>query len=79
MTKALKIKNLEKNYGETKVLKGIDIDIEAGDFFALLGHNGAGKTTTINIITDLVKKTDGKVKVFSHDIDTEFSEAKKLI
>lgn len=77
--KALEIKNLVKNYGKTEVLKWIDLDIEQGDFFALLGHNGAWKTTTINILTDLVRKTSGNVEVFGIDIDKDFSAAKKLI
>lgn len=77
--KALDIQNLTKTYGENKVLKGIDLTIEQWDFFALLGHNGAWKTTSINILTDLVKKTSGTVKVFGIDIDKDFSAAKKLI
>lgn len=76
---ALEIGWLVKNYGKTEVLKWIDLIIESGDFFALLGHNGAGKTTTINILTDLVRKTSGSVKVFGIDIDEDFSAAKKLI
>lgn len=77
--KALEIKNLVKNYGEIEVLKWINLDIEQGDFFALLGHNGAGKTTSINIVTDLVRKTSGEIKIFDIDIDKDFSAAKKLI
>jgi len=61
------------------VLQGVDLEIEEGDFFALLGHNGAGKTTTIGIVTDLVKKTSGKVEVFGIDTDTHFNDAKRLI
>ena len=77
--KALEIQNLVKSYGKTEVLKWIDLTIEEWDFFALLGHNGAGKTTTINILSDLVRKTSGTVKVFGHDIDQDISEAKKMI
>lgn len=63
MNKVLEIKNLRKKYGDLEVLKGVDLEVEAGDFFALLGHNGAGKTTTIGIMTSLVNKTSGSVKI----------------
>jgi len=79
MTKVLKIKNLKKNYGKLEVLRWVDLEVEQGDFFALLGHNGAGKTTTIGIMTSLVNKTSGKVKIGGIDIDKNFSEARKLI
>jgi len=69
--KALEIINLKKTYRNGVVaLKGVSFDVEQGDFFALLGPNGAGKSTTIGIITSLVNKTSGKVKIFDHDLDT---------
>jgi len=77
---ALSIKNLVKVYGNgVRALKGIDLDVAEGDFFALLGPNGAGKTTAIGIITSLVTKTDGSVRVFGHDIDTDLNAAKACI
>ena len=77
---ALTIRNLTKVYANgTKALKNVDLDVAQGDFFALLGANGAGKTTLIGIVTGLVTKTQGNVKVFDHDIDVEFNQAKKLI
>ncbi|MFA5632854.1 MAG: ABC transporter ATP-binding protein [Porticoccaceae bacterium] len=77
-TVALSIKGLSKVYGNGfKALKGIDLEVPQGDFFALLGPNGAGKSTTIGIICSLVRKSAGQVKVFGHDIDTHFSDAKK--
>ena len=80
MEKALSIKNLKKTYkGGLEAVKGIDLEIEKGDFFALLGPNGAGKTTTINIIMNLVNKTEGKVEVFGYDIDKDADKAKALI
>lgn len=80
MTKAISIANLVKTYANgTQALKGIDLQVESGDFFALLGANGAGKTTIIGILTGLVNKTSGKALVFDHDIDTEISQAKRLI
>ncbi|MES1192110.1 MAG: ABC transporter ATP-binding protein [Steroidobacter sp.] len=78
--KALSLQGLTKTYKNgVQALKGIDLDVEEGDFFALLGPNGAGKTTAIGIVTSLVNKTAGTVKVFDHDIDTELAAAKACI
>ncbi len=80
MQHALQISNLKKVYkGGFQALKGIDLTVEQGDFFALLGPNGAGKSTTIGIITSLVNKSDGEVRVFGHSIDTELETAKSFI
>ncbi len=77
---ALEIEKLGKTYaGGVQALKGIDLTVKQGDFFALLGPNGAGKSTAIGIITSLVSKTAGKVKVFGHDIDSELEAAKRCI
>ncbi len=78
--KALSIHNLVKTYKNgVQALKGIDFEVEEGEFCALLGPNGAGKTTTIGIITSLVNKTSGTVTVFDHDIDREIEVAKSCI
>ena len=80
MTNALEIKDLKKVYaGGVEALRGIDLKVEEGDFYALLGPNGAGKSTTIGIITSLVNKTSGKVKVFDYDIDGQLMQAKRQI
>ena len=77
---ALSIKNLRKTYaGGVEALKGINFDVESGDFYALLGPNGAGKTTAIGIITSLVNKSSGTVEIFGHDIDKELEAAKSCI
>jgi ABC-2 type transport system ATP-binding protein len=77
---ALEIKDLRKTYGNgLEALKGIDLTVAEGDFFALLGPNGAGKTTAIGIITSLVNKTSGKISVFGRDIDREPDAAKAFI
>lgn len=77
---ALSVKQLKKEYPNgTVALKGIDLEVAEGDFFALLGKNGAGKSTTIGIICSLVNKTSGKIHVFGHDTDTELAKAKSLI
>ena len=77
---ALCITNLHKEYKSgLKALKGVDIKVKEGDFFALLGPNGAGKSTILGIICSLVKKTSGKVSVFGESIDHDFSIVKKNI
>ncbi|GAA0481017.1 ABC transporter ATP-binding protein [Alkalibacterium indicireducens] len=80
MTYALEIKGLKKVYaGGVEALRGIDLTVEEGDFYALLGPNGAGKSTTIGIVTSLVNKTSGKVKVFGYDLDTQLMQVKRQI
>ncbi|SET71992.1 ABC transporter ATP-binding protein [Thalassotalea agarivorans] len=80
MQHALEITQLKKTYkGGFEALKGIDLSVKEGDFFALLGPNGAGKSTTIGIITSLVNKTAGQVEVFGHSIDSELETAKSYI
>lgn len=77
---ALSINNLHKTYNSGFIaLQGVSFDVKEGDFFGLLGPNGAGKTTTIGIITSLVTKTEGTVKIFDIDIDDDFPAAKRLI
>ena len=77
---ALEISNLHKIYRNgTTALKGVNLKVQEGDFFALLGPNGAGKSTTIGIITGLVNKTSGQVKIFDYDYDTQQSQAKSCI
>ncbi len=79
-TNAISIKNLRKTYSTgTQALKGVDLDIKEGDFFALLGPNGAGKTTIISIVTSLTRKTEGEVKVFGTSIDEDPDKAKTYI
>lgn len=74
---ALSIRGLTKVYGNGfHALKGIDLDVPEGDFFALLGPNGAGKSTTLGIVCSLVQKTAGQVKIYGIDIDRDFAKAK---
>lgn len=80
MKKALTIENLNKTYANKKqALKGIDLEVNEGDFFALLGPNGAGKSTTIGIISSLVNKTSGTVRIFDYDLDSNPNEAKSCL
>ncbi len=76
----MKIQQLHKTFpGGLQALKGVELEVREGDFFALLGPNGAGKSTTIGIICSLVGKTSGHVSVFGHDIDTHIDVAKSYI
>ena len=80
MTVALSIQGLEKVYGNGfKALKGIDLTVEEGDFFALLGPNGAGKSTTLGIVSSLVQKTSGNVSIMGHDLVTDTFAAKQCL
>ncbi|MGB5690253.1 MAG: ABC transporter ATP-binding protein [Woeseiaceae bacterium] len=77
---ALQIRKLAKTYANgNQALKGIDLSVEAGDFYALLGPNGAGKTTAIGIISSLVNKSAGDVEIFGHNLDTELEAAKACL
>lgn len=77
---ALSLQGVTKTYGEdTVALRGIDLDVPEGDFFALLGPNGAGKSTAIGIVSSLVNKSAGSVHVFGHDLDTEPDRVKASI
>lgn len=78
--KALEIIDLVKTYSTgVKAVQGINLTVEQGDFYALLGHNGAGKSTTIGIISALVNKTSGQVKVFGYDLDSDKAALKQQI
>lgn len=77
---ALQIRGLRKRYANgPEALKGIDLDVAPGEFFALLGPNGAGKSTAIGIVSSLVNKTAGTVEIFGHDLDTATAAAKARI
>lgn len=77
---ALSISNLRKTYNNGfQALKGINLSVEQGDFFALLGPNGAGKSTAIGIITSLVNATSGDVNVFGYDLKTQREQVKSCI
>ena len=78
--KALEIKNLTKIYGnDVHALRGIDLNVERGDFFASLGPNGAGKSTTIGIISSLITKNEGSISICGVDIDENFALAKSKL
>ena len=78
--KALDINDLKKVYkGGVQALRGVNLEVDEGDFFALLGPNGAGKSTTIGIISSLVNASEGEVKVFGFDLNTQKEQAKSCI
>jgi ABC-2 type transport system ATP-binding protein len=80
MTDALTLQQLSKTYRNGfQALKGIDLNVPEGEFYALLGPNGAGKSTTISIISSLTKKTSGTVEIFGHNLDKHPSHAKQCL
>jgi ABC-2 type transport system ATP-binding protein len=80
VTTALSIEGLRKTYRNgVEALKGIDLEVAEGDFFALLGPNGAGKSTAIGIVSSLVTKSAGAVRVFGHDLDHDWEAARACI
>ena len=79
-TAALSVRDLRKIYDNgVEALKGVSLDVEPGDFYALLGPNGAGKSTLIGIVSSLVNKTSGTVKVCGIDIDADRSAAMRQL
>jgi ABC-2 type transport system ATP-binding protein len=79
MALAIEVKQLHKRFGNFTALGGVDLQIEAGEFFALLGPNGAGKTTLINIIAGLTLATSGSVSVMGHDVVGSYRQARRLL
>ncbi|WP_411822833.1 ABC transporter ATP-binding protein [Leptospira sp. 'Mane'] len=79
-TYAIDISGLEKTYKTgVKALNSVDLKVAKGDFFALLGPNGAGKSTVIGILSSLITKSKGKVKIFGVDIDEDQEKAKTFL
>lgn len=79
MIPAIKIEQVQKHYGSLQALKGIDLTIEQGEFFALLGPNGAGKSTLINLLAGLIRPTSGKLSVMGFDVQTEYRQARHAL
>ncbi len=76
---AIETRDLRKSYGNLQALKGVSLEVEEGEFFGLLGPNGAGKTTFISILVGLVRKTGGEARVFGHDVEDDYREARDAI
>jgi ABC-2 type transport system ATP-binding protein len=79
MKKAIVFNKVKKNFGKLEALKGIDLTVDEGEFFALLGPNGAGKSTLINILAGLMKPTSGSVKVMGHDVIQDYQNARRSL
>ncbi|WP_127531579.1 ABC transporter ATP-binding protein [Paenibacillus kobensis] len=67
-TKPILVKGLHKSYKQHQVLKGVDLEVEKGSIFALLGSNGAGKTTLVRILTTLLQSDGGTAAVNGFDV-----------
>ena len=79
MTPAIKIEQVHKQFGALNALKGVDLTIEQGEFFALLGPNGAGKSTLINLLAGLLRPTSGKLSVMGCDVMTQYRQARHAL
>ena len=79
MTPAIQINQVHKSFGALHALRGIDLTIEQGEFFALLGPNGAGKSTLINLLAGLLRPTSGQLRVMGHDVVTDYRNARQLL
>ena len=79
MKKAIVFNKVTKSFGKLEALKGIDLTIEEGEFFALLGPNGAGKSTLINILAGLAKPSSGSIKVMGYDVIQDYQNARRSL
>ncbi|MDO9394528.1 MAG: ABC transporter ATP-binding protein [Methylotenera sp.] len=79
MSHAIKINGIHKSFGGLHALKGIDLTIEQGEFFALLGPNGAGKSTLISILAGLIKADAGNISVMGFDVVNQYQQARQLL
>ncbi|WP_400245977.1 ABC transporter ATP-binding protein [Niallia sp. JL1B1071] len=76
---AISVKGLKKSFKDKEVLKGVDFEVQRGEIFALLGSNGAGKTTMVNILSTLMKPTDGEVSICGFDIQRQSDNVRQSI
>ena len=79
MIPAIQLEQVQKHFGGLAALKGVDLTIEQGEFFALLGPNGAGKSTLINLLAGLLKPTSGKLSVLGFDVQTQYADARRAL
>jgi ABC-2 type transport system ATP-binding protein len=79
MKKAIVFNKVKKSFGKLEALKGIDLTIEEGEFFALLGPNGAGKSTLINILAGLAKPSSGSINVMGYDVIKDYQNARRSL
>jgi ABC-2 type transport system ATP-binding protein len=76
---AVSVRGLTKSYGDLEAVRGIDLEVEAGEIFGFLGPNGAGKSTTIKILCTLARPTAGEAKVAGFDVVDERDEVRRHI
>jgi len=76
---AIKIENIQKQFGSLQALAGIDLTVQQGEFFGLLGPNGAGKSTLINILAGLLRPTAGNAAIMGHDVVTDYQAARQAL
>lgn len=79
MEKVLEIQGITKIYSNGRGINDISLDIYRGDVFGFLGPNGAGKTTAMKVMTGLMKADAGSVRIFGHDIGSEYEKAMKKV
>ena len=79
MIPAIKLEQVQKHFGSFAALKGIDLTIEQGEFFALLGPNGAGKSTLINLLAGLLRPTSGRLSVLGFDVQAQYADARSVL
>jgi ABC-2 type transport system ATP-binding protein len=76
---AVEVRGLTKSYDELEAVRGIDLEVRAGEVFGFLGPNGAGKSTTINMLCTLTKPSGGTARVAGHDVVTERDDVRRHI
>jgi ABC-2 type transport system ATP-binding protein len=76
---AIEITGITKRFGEFEALRGVDLRIEQGEFFALLGPNGAGKSTLINLLAGLLQPTSGSIRIMGHDVQADYQRARSAL
>ena len=79
MAAAIEITGITKHFGAFEALRGIDLRIEQGEFFALLGPNGAGKSTLINLMAGLLQPSSGSIRIMGHDVQTDYQRARQAL
>src|SRR4051812_36660208 len=79
MTLAIETTDLQKRFGETRAVDGINLSVMRGNVYGLLGPNGAGKTTTIRMLTTLIKPDGGTARVLGHDLVADASEVRAKV
>ncbi|NEN85403.1 ABC transporter ATP-binding protein [Paenibacillus elgii] len=75
----LAVDNVKKMIGKRLIIKGISFDVRAGEIFGFLGPNGSGKTTTIRMLVDLIKPTEGSIRICGYDVQREHNEALQYV